>query len=159
MMVLTATIIENALRKTCAFRMNNWLWTWNHHMQTAIERNLLCFWWNLFIIIFLYLAVLFAFAPCFVFGWISLNLVEFLCIWLNFFVFGCISSLSDLQTSMGGASPYALSSVDGGGSQSLLSMVSLYFVFDFFVFCVWFLVYFVKHVIRAGWPRHVMTQQ
>ena len=49
------------------------------------------------------------------------------CIWLNFFVFWCISSLSDLQTSMGGASPYALSSVDGGGSQSLLSLVSLYF--------------------------------
>ena len=154
MMVLTATIIENALRKTCAFRMNNWLWTWNHHMQTAIERNLLCFWWNLFIFIFLYMAVLFAFGSMF-------------CIWLNFFVFWCISSLSDLQTSMGGASPYALSSVDGGGSQSLLSLVSLYFAFDFFcilcliscVFCVWFLVYIVKHVIRAGWPRHVMTQQ
>ena len=124
--------------------MDNWLWTWNHHMQTAIERNLLCFWWNLFIFIFLYMAVLFAFGSMF-------------CIWLNFFVFWCISSLSDLQTSMGGASPYALSSVDGGGSQSLLSLVSLYLAFDFFcilcliscVFCVWFLVYFVKHVIRA----------
>ena len=74
--------------------MDNWLWTRNHHMQTAIlGRNLSCFWWNLFIFTFLYLTVLFAFGSMFCiwlnfieFGWISLYLAKILCIWLYFII-------------------------------------------------------------------------
>ena len=136
LMVLAATMIENAPCKTCAFRMDNWLWTWNLHMQTAIERNLLCFWWNLFIIIFLYLAVLFAFGSMFCiwlnfieFGWISLYLAKFLCI-LVYFIIVWPANFHGRRLAL-------------CSEQRWWWRQPKPVEFSFFVSCVWFLLYFV----------------
>ena len=117
--------------------MDNWFWTRNHHMQTAIlGRNLSCFWWNLFIFTFLYLTVLFAFGSMFCiwlnfieFGWISLYLAKFLCI-LVYFIIVWPANFHGRRLAL-------------CSEQRWWWRQPKPVEFGFFVFCVWFLLYFV----------------